>query len=493
MDLGRLLQTNLEDEKFISLGNVSIMTVTYNVNAKLGDAGLMGQLLDSLQSSPDGIDLVVIGLQEIVELSTTNVVGSTLLGNQLVTDRVERWQSLCSSVLKDFVLVESVDMVGTLLMLFSIGSKVPLIRNIQSACVPRGVGNMFGNKGGVCIRFEAADSSICFVNSHLSAHREAVLKRNEDYQAIISQKVFKDISKAEFVDKGHNVRFVADPVTSSLRKEIVALRSRLADQSTQSFLDSSTTRFESTEMPSAVADDLFGQNTLAIDDHDIIIWIGDLNYRLSMDITIEEAYEMIDSNLFDSLSEYDQLLQEKELGLIFAGFNEGLITFPPTYQYLVGSDEYDRRLDGKSRCPAWCDRVLWRVGKGLHRINELTKKLGGQSNADVYSALIGVFDSISAPFPNLLMQYLDSLLLPIPGASSVTSAALRLSQELSGDNADVSQLLQILHGRGTLEKVELLDYGSFSGSTISDHKPVRAILNVKYKRFVHYCFCTHVC
>ena len=39
--------------------------------------------------------------------------------------------------------------------------------------------------------------------------------------------------------------------------------------------------------------------------------------------------------------------------------------FLPTFsqlssKFLVGSpgDDYDRRPDGKNRCPAWCDRVL---------------------------------------------------------------------------------------------------------------------------------------
>ena len=38
--------------------------------------------------------------------------------------------------------------------------------------------NAQGNKGGVSIRFNLFDSSICFVNSHLAAHDHAVERRN---------------------------------------------------------------------------------------------------------------------------------------------------------------------------------------------------------------------------------------------------------------------------------------------------------------------------
>ena len=36
-------------------------------------------------------------------------------------------------------------------------------------------------------------------------------------------------------------------------------------------------------------------------------------------------------------------------------------TFPPTYKYIPNTNNYDRRPEKKNRCPAWCDRVLWRT------------------------------------------------------------------------------------------------------------------------------------
>lgn len=41
---------------------------------------------------------------------------------------------------------------------------------------------MMGNKGGVGIRMRINDSTVCFVCSHLAAHREKVAERNADYR-----------------------------------------------------------------------------------------------------------------------------------------------------------------------------------------------------------------------------------------------------------------------------------------------------------------------
>ena len=41
---------------------------------------------------------------------------------------------------------------------------------------------------------------------------------------------------------------------------------------------------------------------------------------------------------------------------MFSGFDEGPLDFLPTYRVVIDGDIYDEK-----RCPAWTDRVLWKV------------------------------------------------------------------------------------------------------------------------------------
>ncbi|GMF41351.1 unnamed protein product [Phytophthora fragariaefolia] len=63
----------------------------------------------------------------------------------------------------------------------------------------------------------------------------------------------------------------------------------------------------------------------------------------------------------DSLARYDQLTIERQRGNVLKGFQEGPLSFPPTYKFQAGTSEYEKRPEKKLRAPAWCDRVLWRA------------------------------------------------------------------------------------------------------------------------------------
>ncbi|GFS41274.1 type II inositol 1,4,5-trisphosphate 5-phosphatase [Nephila pilipes] len=94
-----------------------------------------------------------------------------------------------------------------------------------------------------------------------------------------------------------------------------------------------------------------------IKDHDHIYWMGDMNYRI-MDLDTEQVKALIEKKCYSVLLEHDQLLIQNKLKKVFVGFNEGLITFAPTYKYDVDTNNWDS--SEKNRPPAWCDRVLWK-------------------------------------------------------------------------------------------------------------------------------------
>ena len=45
---------------------------------------------------------------------------------------------------------------------------------------------------------------------------------------------------------------------------------------------------------------------------------------------------------------------------------EGDLSFAPTYKYLPGTLNYDRRPEKKIRPPAWCDRILYKHNNNLN-------------------------------------------------------------------------------------------------------------------------------
>ncbi|KAG5380229.1 hypothetical protein IGI04_028071 [Brassica rapa subsp. trilocularis] len=101
-------------------------------------------------------------------------------------------------------------------------------------------------------------------------------------------------------------------------------------------------------------------------DHERIIWLGDLNYRLNL--SYEKTKDLISKKEWSKLLEYDQLVKEYKKGRAFDGWSEGTLQFAPTYKYQAHSDEYTGS-DGKAtkRTPAWCDRIL-SFGKGMRLV-----------------------------------------------------------------------------------------------------------------------------
>ena len=63
----------------------------------------------------------------------------------------------------------------------------------------------------------------------------------------------------------------------------------------------------------------------------LIMNLGDFNYRVALPSI--DAKELAMGERFEDLLQYDQLATSMQAGRAFAGFQEGPITFPPTYKY----------------------------------------------------------------------------------------------------------------------------------------------------------------
>jgi endonuclease/exonuclease/phosphatase family metal-dependent hydrolase len=101
--------------------------------------------------------------------------------------------------------------------------------------------------------------------------------------------------------------------------------------------------------------------------HDVLIFGGDLNYRIAR--PYEHVMSAIERNDLDFLTSNDQLYEEIERETAFVGFSEPRLNFLPTYRFDVGTVQYDS--SEKKRTPAYADRILYKVNPRTAKIQPI--------------------------------------------------------------------------------------------------------------------------
>ncbi|XP_032596961.1 phosphatidylinositol 4,5-bisphosphate 5-phosphatase A isoform X2 [Drosophila grimshawi] len=113
-------------------------------------------------------------------------------------------------------------------------------------------------------------------------------------------------------------------------------------------------------------------------DHDFVFWFGDLNFRLSGDMSAWDVRGAVDHARYEELLKLDQLILLRETGNAFSLLDEQRPNFAPTFKFIEGTNEYDLK-----RRPAWCDRILHRVQINSYpSITLSAQQLSYQSNMD---------------------------------------------------------------------------------------------------------------
>jgi phosphatidylinositol-bisphosphatase len=329
------------EEQFTESAPIKLFCGTWNVNGKvLKDGGLSDWLFPANSEYVDEAgqpvaDLYAIGFQEAVDLTAVNVAMETETKKRAVA-----WQEAIAECLNGrgvgYRLVATKYLVGLLLYCYVKESVADKVKDVRSASVGVGVMGMLGNKGGVSIRLTLFDSGLCFVCSHLAAHRENVAGRNADYKNILEKTVFIASSLSENAPPGQGA-------------DSLEVEKRQGSQKSKSF------RYKT---------GLSELDEYSIFDNDVVFWVGDLNYRIDEAVSMDEVFTRIENDDLGILRDNDQLNMERARGNAFQEFSEGQLLFPPTYKYQPGFDTYDRRPEKKVRAPAWCDRILWRLAKG---------------------------------------------------------------------------------------------------------------------------------
>lgn len=166
-------------EKFTSYSAINVFVGTYNVNGATREIDLSKWLFPIGEKFKP--DIVVLGLQEVIELSAGSILNADYSKGSF-------WENMVSSCLNQYndkYILLRVEQVSSMLILFFVKSeKAKYIKQVEGASKKTGFGGMAGNKGGVAIRFKFDKSSFCFVNMHLSAGVNNTDDRRSDYENI---------------------------------------------------------------------------------------------------------------------------------------------------------------------------------------------------------------------------------------------------------------------------------------------------------------------
>ncbi|KAK9894668.1 DNase I-like protein [Cystobasidium minutum MCA 4210] len=263
-------------------------------------------------SSATAPDICAVGFQEAISLSAA-LAGYT-------ASHLDKFESKIRNALDSQTNEDGTDLSYTLMGRRSIGALALLvfvkdqlsrsIQDISTAVV--GCGPLFmSNKGAVGLRFRLEDTRevFTFVTAHLAPHDYNVLRRNIDWQSIVSRLTFAPGS---------------------------------------------------------------GNERYQIYDTDYLYVFGDLNYRTSKEeprpLTKEKFATMLQQEDYAAALAHDQLRIEANAGRTLHKLIEAAITFPPSYKYHKGTDQL---VAFSKRTPSWCDRILHLPGTN-HAVTKYT-------------------------------------------------------------------------------------------------------------------------
>ena len=136
-------------------------------------------------------DIYMIGLQEIIELDTTNILSKNSNENA-----VNLWTAKFNSILSEkYVLLKSKSLVGILLLFFVKKEINGSIIDIKMNTIKTGLFGALGNKGSCNIKFEYRRKSFAFSVGHLSEGETNNKSRIKEMNKILNNNFDSDIIK----------------------------------------------------------------------------------------------------------------------------------------------------------------------------------------------------------------------------------------------------------------------------------------------------------
>ncbi|KAJ5716488.1 hypothetical protein N7493_008399 [Penicillium malachiteum] len=424
------------------------------------------------QTSPEEIDLYVLGLQEVVDVSSP----AEALRPYTDSGPSTRWkESVHKALPPGYKLVSEVQLIGLLLLIYTSPSIGDSVSSISSTYVGTGLMGYMGNKGAVATRLVLGETTrLVFVNSHLAAgsDKSSLERRNWDASQIASrakfdpvdgergtgEDAFDSIGDEDFTFWFGDLNYRVDDIPGNDVRQVLARHTINAyDAALQEVKQQSGNRRGSTTA------DVENQQPTSLPEDD----------GLPEPVTDEEIDPHNDpaslQTTISSLVVHDQLRAQQKLGTAFhKGWREGQITFLPTYKYDIGSVAMFDTSE-KHRGPSWCDRILYRTRRDKLKHEQLDREAEAARIRDKEMEAQGLDKAVADD--NVLFDYDPE----VDGADAGGSVEEYISDD---DRADVSSVAS--EDSSSDDQIRLNHYLSHQGILSSDHKPLDAVFTLTF-------------
>jgi len=356
-------EINYLREEFSTFSNIKIFVGSWNTGNTNLDNNKELDLDSWLKPKNEQLvpNIYFIGLQEVVELNTANVISNSDDKQKVLKDWGEKIEKTLNTIGQYKKLIE-MNLVGINFYFYILEKDANNVNNLKSRFVKTGFGGTAGNKGSCCINFHYLNTSISVACSHLAAGSTHNKQRMKELTYIL------DLKTTEF----QNVKEDNYIIVEQEGDESMALMNEAEEFYAGVNASPSLQKKRKSK----------GLTSQTFSDSDIWILFGDLNFRIDMEY--EEFSEFVkNTENWSKLLEYDQFNKNKIASLTLQEMvQEDTIYHQPTYKYIVGSDSYDythknkekkenkgeeegdkseeKNKSGKKRNPSWCDRIFYK-------------------------------------------------------------------------------------------------------------------------------------
>ncbi|OXV06941.1 hypothetical protein Egran_05293 [Elaphomyces granulatus] len=438
-------------------------------------------LKDVERSNPEDVGIYVLGLQEIVDVSSP----AETFRPYVDPGPSNRWKVAVQKALPPgYQLIADSQLVGLLLLVYAAPSIAPTISSIKTTSVGTGLMGYMGNKGAVISRIVLGETtSLVFINCHLAAgaDRSSLERRNWDAAQIISRTKFDPIDLEDLLCEDPtdiiggedfafwfgDLNYRLDDIPGDDVRRLLTLHTRNEyDMAGQ--LDAKIDK----DLPSphlGPQDDDRPSPPVPINQVSSPYSTGGPSRLADDDVDPYSDPASLQTTLTSLLS-HDQLRGQQKQGRSFhEGWREGEIHFLPTYKYDIGSIAMFDSSE-KQRGPSWCDRILYRSKQDRANYEQRERNAAEARKRDEEMKARGLEKAVDD----------DSILFDYdPDVDAANEFEDYDETDDFTGNPAPTQVQEFFH-----EPLQLTHYSSHQRIVSSDHKPLDAEFTLSYKAVI---------